>query len=115
MSGTYGVMRLVCVCGCNLADVVPPGFWEGQPDQAEVLDRLTVKPRPNVRQVIFRPANTHTTGWLVAHPEQGIDWTFSWTCKCGRIPPVKLATIRAWWGDAARSTTRWPARRVINA
>ncbi len=50
MSYKHAALRIRCPCGRNLADVA---YDEGNPDFT--VDKLTVLPRPNVKQDDWRP------------------------------------------------------------
>jgi hypothetical protein len=84
------VMRIMCPCGRNLADVT---YSAHNPDWTR--DRLLVTPRPNVKQDDFRPWHVANQGGVIgsagranATPglieDQDFDWhdrTYIWRCR----------------------------------
>jgi len=83
------VLRLVCLCGRNLADVRHVGT-----NPMFTRDKLTVTARPNVNQRDYRPwaADTH------ANPR---DRTYSWRCRCARTPSLRHEWITEQWARLA--------------
>jgi len=95
------VLRLVCLCGRNLADVRYVGT-----NPAFTRDKLTVTAHPNVAQRNYRP-------WPADAPANPRDRTYSWRCRCGRNPTRRHEWITEQWARLAPKPYDPSAWRIV--
>jgi len=90
------VLRLVCLCGRNLADVRYVGT-----NPMFTRDKLTVTARPNVGQKDYRPWAPNGRGSVELADRDSRDRTYSWRCRCGRNPTRRHEWITEQWARLA--------------
>jgi len=102
------VLRLVCLCGRNLADVryvATNPLW--------TADKLTVTARPNVQETSYRP---WARNGRVSPATADEDWharTYSWRCRCGRNPTRRHEWITEQWARLAPKPYDPSAWRIV--
>jgi hypothetical protein len=104
------ILRIVCPCGRNLADVT---HNEHNPDWTR--DKLLVTPRPNVDQSDYRPWHAANQGGPIGSEGRAqatpgrvegrdFDWydrTYSWRCRCGETWQRRHGAISQAWQRAS--------------
>ena len=102
------VLRLVCLCGRNLADV---RYVASNP--AFTRDKLTVTARPNVAQKDYRPWAPNGRGSVELADRDARDRTYSWCCRCARTPSRRHEWVTEQWARLADKPYDPSAWRIV--